>query len=234
MNKQLLSTAFLLILGWTSATVVADTIAVIGTGHVAGALGPQFASQGHIVVYGSRAPDRDSVKELVERTPGKASATTQAAAAAPADIIVLAVRWAVAEKVVRGLGSLSGKIVIDPINPYRRTDAGLSEHIVDTSAGEMIQAWLPDAFVVKAFNTLSYTVMADPGSAGGPVSIPLVGDNAAAKAKVARLVEGMGLEAVDLGPIRYAHEVEGMLLLWMNARLAGHPIDFHLRAQPRR
>jgi hypothetical protein len=74
--------------------------------------------------------------------------------------------------------------------------------------------------------------MVDPDSSGGPVSIPLVGDNAEAKATVAGLVEGMGLEAIDLGPLRYARHVEGMLLVWIHNRFYegdGPAFDYHLR-----
>ncbi|NIN40234.1 MAG: NAD(P)-binding domain-containing protein, partial [Gammaproteobacteria bacterium] len=69
----------------------ADTIAVIGTGDVGGALGPEFAAQGHTIVYGSRDPGRSKVEELVRKTGDLASATTPAEAAAQADIVVLAV-----------------------------------------------------------------------------------------------------------------------------------------------
>jgi len=46
--------------------IYADTIAVIGTGDVAGALGPEFAAQGHTIVYGSRDPSREEVRALVK------------------------------------------------------------------------------------------------------------------------------------------------------------------------
>ena len=59
-----------------STPIYADTIAVIGTGDVAGALGPEFAAQGHTIVYGSRNPSRDDVRALVARTGNAASATT--------------------------------------------------------------------------------------------------------------------------------------------------------------
>ena len=51
-----------------STPIYADTIAVIGTGDVAGALGPEFAAQGHTIVYGSRNPSRDDVRALGART----------------------------------------------------------------------------------------------------------------------------------------------------------------------
>ena len=50
-----------------------------------------------------------------------------------------------------------------------------------------------------------------------------------AKATVAGLVEGMGLEALDVGPIRASHVLEGMLTIWINARQAGTPYDYYFR-----
>ncbi len=221
---------FLLVFG---ATIAADTIAIIGTGSVAGALGPEFAALGHEIVYGSRDPARATVRELVERTGGGASATTPAAAAARADVVVLAVPGLVVGEVVAGLGELSGKILIDPTNALVRDDDGMFRMGVDTSNAELIQALAPDAFVVKAFNTLNWRTMVDPATGGGPVSIPLVGDSEAAKQAVATLVEGLGLEPIDVGPLAHARHVEGMLILWINNRFAGgQPFDYHLRKVP--
>ena len=56
------------ILIFAGNTAAADTIAIIGTGNVAHALGIEFAAQGHTIVYGSRNPDRDTVKDLVVQT----------------------------------------------------------------------------------------------------------------------------------------------------------------------
>lgn len=88
-----------------SSTALPETIAIIGTGEVAGGLGPEFAAQGHEIVYGSRSPDRDSVRELVARTGDSASATGQADAVAGADIVVLAVPWYAVEEVVANIGT---------------------------------------------------------------------------------------------------------------------------------
>jgi len=130
------------------------------------------------------------------------------------------------------VGDLSVMFVVHPTTPSPGGAAGLARLVVETSAGELIQGWAPGAKVVKAFNTMSSAVMADPASAGGPVTVPMVGDDDEAKAKVATIIEGMGLEVMDLGPIRYAHVVEGMLVVWANARFLGHPFNFYLRPQP--
>lgn len=216
-----------LVLGFAlQGLAAADTIAVIGTGNVAGALGTEFAAQGHDIVYGSREPGRDEVAALVERTGGNASATTQAEAVAGADMVVLAVPGEVAAEVAGSLGDLSGKIIIDPTNRISRGDDGFMHYTMDTSNAELIQAAAPGASVVKAFNALSFRTMMEPG---GAVSIPLVGDDSDAKARVAELVSGMGLEPLDVGPLSAAHIVEGMLAIWINARSAGTPFDYHLR-----
>ena len=207
-----------------------ETIAVIGTGNVGGALGPEFAVQGHTIIYGSRDPSSSEVAKLVMRTGNGASAATQAEAAKDAYIVVLAVPGMLVEEITKSLGDLSGKIIIDPTNPLKRSESGFVFG-VETSNGEIIQATAPNAHVVKAFNTLNWKTMVDPSESGGPVSIPIVGNNPAAKETVAKLVEGMGLEALDLGGIENAHWVEGMLILWINNRyFSERPVfDYHLR-----
>ena len=211
--------------------VAAETIAIIGTGNVGGALGPEFAAQGHTIIYGSRNPSSDRVKALVTRTGDGASATTLANAARDAGIVVLAVPGMLVAEITQGLGDLSGKIIIDPTNPLERTEDGLA-HGVTTSNAEIIQEVAPAAYVVKAFNSLNWRTMVDPDSSGGPVSIPLAGNDDDAKATVAALVEGMGLEAIDVGSVENAHWIEGMLILWINNRYRdnGRPsFDYHLR-----
>lgn len=211
-------------------SALADRIAVIGTGSVGGALGPEFAAQGHTIVYGSRDPSRQDVADLVARTGDGASATTPADAVVGADMVVMAVPGELVRSITDGLGDLSGKIIIDPTNALGRGDDGLFVMTVEKSNAEIIQAAAPGAHVVKAFNSLNYRQMVDPDSSGGPISIPLAGDRDEAKARVAELVEGMGLEAIDVGPLRHAHQVEGMLLLWINNRYAGgQSFDYHLR-----
>jgi len=165
----------------------------------------------------------------LEMTGPEASATTQAAAAAEADVVVLAVPGMLVPEIARGLGDLSGKIVIDPTNPLERSLLSF-EHGVETSNAEIIQSMFPDAMVVKAFNTLSWETMIDPASAAGPVSVPLAGDSGQAKKVVAGLVAGMGLEAIDVGGVENAHWLEGMLILWINNRFSlRDSFDYHLR-----
>jgi hypothetical protein len=222
-------TLYILVAVLVSAPVFADTIAIIGTGNVAKALGPEFAAQGHTIIYGSRNPDGLKAQDLVKISGDDASAVSQQDAVIDADIVVLAVPGMMVAEITKALGDLSGKIIIDPTNPLERTALKL-EHGVETSNAEIIQELAPDAHVVKAFNTLNWKIMIDPELSGGPVSIPLAGDSSSAKNVVAELVEGMGLEAIDVGGVENAHWVEGMLMLWINNRISDREaFDIHLR-----
>lgn len=211
----------------------AETIAIIGTGNVGAALGQRFAESGHRIVYGSRDPTRASIQRLVAATGATASADTQQAAAQAAEIVVLAVPWDIVETLTRSLGNLAGRIVIDPTNPRRIAEDGLRDYAFDGSNAERIQALVPDAFVVKAFSTLGVETMLDPASAGGPVSVPIAGDDESAKRVVAGLVAAIGLEPVDVGPLRYAHVIEGLHYLRYNAGQYGEArINYHLPRDP--
>ncbi len=215
-----------------SPVAIAETIAVIGTGNVGSTLGIQLGGIGHTIIYGSRNPSSDDVAALVARSGKMAKAVASAEAVVDADIVILAVPGMLVEGIVRNLGDLSGKIVIDPTNPLTRSDDGRYIMGVESSNGELVQAAAPDAKVVKAFNTLSYQTMLDPSTANGRVSIPLAGNDDAAKQRVAELVRSLGLFPVDVGPIEHSKHVEGMLILWINARDAGNAFDYYLRRKP--
>jgi hypothetical protein len=210
----------------------AETIAMIGTGNVGAALGRRFAERGHTVAYGSRNPAAADVRELVAATGNGAVAVTPAQAAARSDVVVLAVPWSAAEDVVRGLGDLTGKIVVDPTNPRVMASDGVADYPRDGSNAERIAGLAPGADVVKAFSTLGAETMDDPAVADGPVTVPVVGDDRAAKERVAALAREIGLEAVDVGPLRHARIIEGLHYLRANA--FGGRINFHFPRDPAR
>lgn len=223
------SILLLLLAALGAGSAAADVIAVIGTGRVGSALGTEFAELGHTIVYGSRDPSTAAVNELVDRTAGDARATTQAEAVKGADVVILAVPGMLAGDITKNLGDLSGKIIIDPTNPLNFANDKI-RHGVDTSNGEIIQAVAADAYVVKAFNVLSWQYMIDPGSSGGPISIPLAGNDPDAKARVAELVSSLDLHPIDVGPIDHSRWLEGMAVLLIHNNFGPLPaFNLHLR-----
>ncbi len=231
MRPRLLAGALLAFCTLAGNAWAAETVAILGTGRMGGAFGAQFARLGYQVVYGSREPGRADVKALLARLGPNAEAASAAAAVQRADLVVLALPWSATESTLRGL-DLAGKIVIDPVNALRVGPDKLMELAIDTSAAEHIQALQPKARIVKAFNAVGFHVIANPAVAGGKVTIPLAGDDVNAKAKVAQLVQAMGFESIDLGPLRHARVLEGMAILYMVPYMSGRRDDafeFYLR-----
>lgn len=210
-----------------------DCIAMIGTGSVGSTLGPRFAALGKRIVYGSRTPDAERVQALVRRTAAGATAAAPAVAADSCATLVLAVPWEAVEATIRSLGDLGGKLIVDVTNPLDVREGRVIALETPGSGGEFLQSLAPGAMVVKALNTVNYRVMADPAVAGGTVSVPIAGDDTAAKTAVAALVSGIGLEPVDVGSLSMARFTEAMALLYVNRLVSGKPpFEFYLRSWP--
>ena len=207
---------FLALALFVASPALPDTIAVIGTGNVGMALGTELAQQGHNIVYGSRQPLGLKALDLAKKTEGDASTATPSDAASSASIVVLAVPGMVVEDVVKRLGNLAGKIIIDATNPLVTEEPMVFSYGVATSNGEIVQAAAPDAYVVKAFNTVTWQSMIKPEDSDGPLYVPIAGNDKAAKEKVAAFIEKMGLLPFDLGSIEVAHWTEYSVVIGLN------------------
>ncbi|MEM8814335.1 MAG: NADPH-dependent F420 reductase [Pseudomonadota bacterium] len=210
----LLTVAAALFLAAGSAASPQPVVAVIGTGDMGDSLGPRFAELGYRVVYGSRDPTRERAQALAAATGPKASVTTQKEAAQAGDIVILAVPWPAMETVAQNLGTLDGKIVIDVSFPHQQAEDGYYESMVDTSSAELIQQWNPGAKVMKTFALQASYVIDSPDVVGGPVSIPIAGNDRQAKEQIAKIIVAMGLDPVDAGPLRMSRELEAMQRLY--------------------
>jgi predicted dinucleotide-binding enzyme len=187
-------------------------VAVVGTGNLAGSLGPALGRAGYPVVYGSRTPTRDSVRALVARSGPKASAATPPQAVARAQIVVLAVPAEVVEEVSDAL-ALDGKIVLDVSGGRKRVAAdGYLELVGDTAHAERIQARHPSARVVR-MSLPSIAFLANPKLVGTPPSVLVAGNSPRAREAVARLIFDVGLDPHDAGPLRFSRVIDALGLL---------------------
>lgn len=192
-------------------------VAILGNGVVGQALAKGFIGLGHEVVFGTRHPDGESSRKALAVASG-ASAVLYADAAKQADIAVLATPWEGTENAIHlsGPANLAGKLVIDAVNPIESGPAGPRLAIGQTtSAGEQIQRWLPNAKVVKAFNTVTAAHMVNPKLMGGPPTMFIAGNDKAAKAQVRETLTKFGWESVDIGSIEGARLLEPLAMLWI-------------------
>ncbi len=190
------------------------TIAIIGTGNVGSAIGAGAVKAGYDVVFAGQDADK---AESVAEGAGATSVTTPREAVAGADIVVLAVPYTAVADVAREIAPVvAGKIVIDPTNPLKPDGSGLAT-AAGTSGAESIAALLPDAKVVKAFNTLFATNTSDPSAHGTQLDSLFATDDDAAKDAVCGLSASIGFRPVHVGPLAASRELEAMA--WLNIRM---------------
>lgn len=193
-------------------------IAIIGTGHVGSAIARGLRGKGHMVTLGARDPGAAAVQAIAAET-GAAVARPDAAAAG-ADLVFLALPWNTAEAAVKALGDLSGKSVVDCMNPLGMVDGALGLVVGhSTSGGELVQGWLKGANVVKALNQVGAEIMArNDGLSHRPVMF-MAGNSEAAKAQVAAVLVDLGFDPLDAGDITKSRLLEPFAMVWINQSL---------------
>jgi predicted dinucleotide-binding enzyme len=192
-------------------------IAVLGAGNVGGALGKLWAAKGHEVHFGVPNAGGEKIKALLASTGGRAKAGSNREAAGASEVVVVSVPWPAAEQAIRDCGDLSSKVVIDCTNPLSADLKGLVVGLT-TSAAEQVGAW-SSAKVVKAFNTIGAGNYGNAEFAGTRADGFYCGDDSAAKAKVKPLIADIGLNPVDVGPLRNARLLEPLAMLWIDLAL---------------
>ena len=194
-------------------------IAVVGAGHVGGTLARLWAACGHDVVVGVRRDGRRGPPSGID-VEGVGEACDRA------DVVALCVPWSAVGDALAATGPLSGKVVIDATNPLLPDGNGLAVG-TNTSAAEEIAKQIPDAKVVKAFNSIGAYLLGDADFGWLRADGYYCGDDTKAKRIVRGLVEDAGLEPVDTGPLSVARALEPRALLWINLlRRQGRPKDF--------
>ena len=193
-------------------------IGVLGSGNVGTVLANGFLKHGHEVVRGSREPAK--LADWVKQAGPKARAGTFAEAARWAEIVVLAVKGEAAESVLdlTGAEALQGKVVIDTTNPIAGSPPvnGVLRYFttLEDSLMERLQRRVPGARFVKAFSIVGNALMVDPKLPGGPPTMFICGNDAAAKRDVTAILERFGWLTDDLGAVEAARAIEPLCILW--------------------
>ncbi len=178
------------------------TVGLIGTGRIGSTLARLYLRTGRqVVVSNSRGPE--SLRDLVEELGGAARAATPAEAAAAGDVVVVTIPFKAYASVP--VEPLVGKVVLDTTNYHPRRDGRIPELDDESTTGsELLQARLPSSFVVKAFNAIPAAHLAAQGQSPGTVgrrALPIAGDDRNAKDLATSLIDQIGFDVVDVGPL---------------------------------
>ncbi|HEY4023247.1 MAG TPA: NAD(P)-binding domain-containing protein [Pseudonocardiaceae bacterium] len=186
-----------------------SSISIIGLGGMARVLATRALDGGNTVeVIG-----RDATKAATfARTLGRGATAATIGTVPSGDIVILAVPYTSAAPIVSQYGdALSGKVVVDIANPFAPDFTGLLTPEGSSAAQEIAKVAPAGAHVVKAFNTVFATVLAD----GGPLDVFIAGDDARAKERVSAFIESLGLRPLDTGSLEMAGQLEETGLLMM-------------------
>jgi predicted dinucleotide-binding enzyme len=178
------------------------TIGLIGAGKIGTTLARHFTVLGHqVAVSNSRGPE--TLKGLQRELGDHARSLSVADTAEYGDIIVVAIPLRAYRDVPRA--GLEGKVVIDANNYYPQRDGHIPELDDDsTTSSELLAGHLPSSHVVKAFNAIMWTHLAEWGKPSGDperIAIPIASNSPTAKATVEVLIDAMGFDAVDTGDL---------------------------------
>ena len=178
------------------------TIGIIGAGHIGSQLARVAIAQGYdVVLANSRGPE--TLDGLVAELGPKARAATVTEAAEAGDLAVVTIP-------LGAIGSLpaapfAGKTVIDTNNYYPQRDGVIDAlESEQTTTSELLQAQLPGARIVKAFNHIGaahITEHAQQAGSAGRRALAIASDDEAAKAEVSAIIDAAGFDVLDLGAL---------------------------------
>jgi NADPH-dependent F420 reductase len=200
------------------------TIGILGgTGPLGRGLARRFAQAGHEVVIGSRQAERaQAVAASYEGVRGGSNAD-----AATAELVVVTVPYEGHAELLRSLASeLSGKIVVDCVNPLGFDARGpFPVRVAAGSAAEEAQQVLPGSTVIGAFHHLSAVRLDDPEVDRVDDDVLVLGEDRAAVRTVCELADAIpGARGIYAGRLRNAGQVEALAanLIAINRRYQVH------------
>ena len=195
------------------------TVTILGAGNVGRALGSRLLDAGVAVRFGVR--DQAATARALSGPLAGLPALAPDAAAADADLIVVAVPAAAAVGAVRAARPMEGKIVLDCTNPLRWDGGPVWAPPAEGSLTQALAAAFPRVPVIKGFNHFGVEIQRQPALPSGPVDALFAGDDAAAKTRVMDLAARMGFRPVDAGPLRNAALLENLAVLWIHLASVG-------------
>jgi predicted dinucleotide-binding enzyme len=194
-------------------------VGIIGSGIVGQVLAKAFQREGHSVMLGTRNPSKEEVVQFAKENSSIATGRFVETAAF-GELLVLATGGSVTQEAIRlaGPANFSGKTVIDATNPIAASPPqnGVLKFFtnLDESLMERLQLLLPDAKLVKAFNSVGNALMYKPKLQGGIPTMFICGNDDDAKKSVTKILDSFGWETEDMGKVEAARAIEPLCMLW--------------------
>ena len=194
-------------------------VGVLGSGVVGQTLAEGFSKHGYQVFIGTRDTKAEDFVAWAAKHPGVKTGTF-AEAAQFGEMLVLSVLARAVDDVIKlaGKQNFRSKVLIDTNNPIADAPPidGVLQYFTQQnhSLAEKIQQMLPEAKVVKAFNSVGAARMVNPHFEQGKPTMFLCGNDAQAKAQVSDVIRQFGWEPYDCGTIVAARGIEPLCILW--------------------
>ncbi len=190
-------------------------ITIIGNGNMARGIGTRLVEGGHTVAIHAKDVTKGNELAAHLNTLTKTAGVTVAPIGSETDdIVIVATPYTEIENVAKEYDGLAGKIVVDITNPV---DFNTFQLIPEPgqSGAQHVAELLPEAAVVKAFNTTLAGPLAAGNVEGKELDVFIAGDDGDAKMKVSEMVKSSGMRPVDVGPLANARHLEGFGLIQM-------------------
>jgi predicted dinucleotide-binding enzyme len=184
-------------------------LGIVGAGKLGTTLARAAVAVGYDVAMSGSGSAGDIALTVDVLAPG-ARAVTIDEAVRHADVIVLAVPTHRFRELPRDV--FAGKILIDATNYWEPVD-GVDDELAAAPAGTsmVVQERFPSARVVKSLNQLGYhelDVLRRSKRAPNRIAIGAAGDDRVAVRAVMRLIDLLGFDAVDAGPLANGKALE--------------------------
>ena len=181
-------------------------IGIIGSGNMGRSLGILWAEQGHDVFFGSRTTKKG--KEVAEIVGQTTQGGSNDEAAAFGEVLLYTVRGVHPTEVFSSTSVLDNKILIDCNN--QEIPENFDYPAITQSLAEKLATEVPNAKVVKAFNTMAQELfeLAPVPLKNYNVSVFVAGDDESAKQTVIQLAQEIGFQPINCGELRHARLIE--------------------------
>lgn len=176
-------------------------ITIIGSGNMAKGIGVRLVKGGHkVTIHAQDAEKGNQLTEQLKNISKSADVSIATVGSNLDEIAILAIPYTEVRNIAKSYDGFDGKIVVDITNPV---DFNTFELIPEPgqSGAQEIAKLIPNAKVVKAFNTTLAGTLEAGTVDGKELDIFVAGDDTDAKSKLSEVIKSSNMRPIDVGPL---------------------------------